>query len=61
MKELITRSVVGVILIVVALVEALLGGWPFAILVAVVATIMYVEWSRIVAGWGIGWKVFGFV
>ena len=60
MKELLTRSVVGVILIVVALVEALLGGWPFAILVAAVATIMYMEWSRIVAGWGFGWKVFGF-
>lgn len=60
MKELVTRSVVGLILIVVALVEALLGGWPFAILVAAVATIMYMEWSRIVGSWGLGWKVFGF-
>ena len=60
MKELVTRSVVGLILIVVALVEALLGGWPFAILVAAVATIMYMEWSRIVGNWGLGWKVFGF-
>ena len=61
MRELVTRSVVGAILIVVALVEALLGGWPFAILVAAVATIMYMEWSRIVAGWGLGWKISGFV
>ena len=60
MKELVTRSVVGLVLIVVALVEALLGGWPFAILVAAVATIMYMEWSRIVGSWGLGWKVFGF-
>ena len=60
MRELVTRSVVGLVLIIVALVEALLGGWPFAILVAAVATIMYMEWSRIVAGWGLGWKVFGF-
>lgn len=60
MRELLTRSVVGLILIIVALVEALLGGWPFAILVAAVATIMYMEWSRIVAGWGLAWKIFGF-
>lgn len=61
MKELATRTAVGVILIAVALVEALLGGWPFAIMVAAVATIMYVEWARIVARWGIGWKLIGFV
>lgn len=61
MRELATRTAVGVILIAVALVAALLGGWPFAILVAAVATIMYVEWSRIVARWGFGWKLFGFV
>ncbi|HVF36715.1 MAG TPA: phosphatidate cytidylyltransferase [Sphingomicrobium sp.] len=60
MRELITRSVVGAILIVIALIEALLGGWPFAIMVATVATIMYIEWSRIVAGWGWGWKLAGF-
>ena len=60
MRELVTRTAVGVILIAIALVEALLGGWPFAILVAAVATIMYVEWSRIVARWGFEWKLFGF-
>lgn len=60
MKELLTRTVVGVVLIVVALVEAILGGWPFAIMVALIATIMYLEWSRIVAGWGVLWKIFGF-
>lgn len=60
MKELLTRTVVGVVLIVVALVEAILGGWPFAIMVALIATIMYLEWSKIVAGWGVLWKIFGF-
>lgn len=60
MKELLTRTVVGVVLIVVALVEAILGGWPFAVMVALIATIMYLEWSRIVAGWGVLWKIFGF-
>lgn len=61
MKELVTRTAVGVVLIVIALVEAVLGGWPFAVMVAAIATIMYLEWSRIVTGWGLGWKVFGFV
>ena len=61
MKELATRTAVGILLIAIALVEALLGGWPFAILVAVVATVMYLEWTRIVAGWGVGWKLLGFI
>ena len=61
MKELITRTAVGAILIAIALVEALLGGWPFAILVAAVATIMYLEWSRMVGSWGLAWKLYGFV
>jgi len=61
MRELATRTAVGIILIAIALVEAFLGGWPFAILVAAIATIMYVEWSRMVSGWGFGWKLFGFL
>jgi phosphatidate cytidylyltransferase len=61
MRELATRTAVGIILIAIALVEAFLGGWPFAILVAAIATIMYVEWSRMVARWGFGWKLFGFL
>jgi phosphatidate cytidylyltransferase len=60
-RELATRTAVGIILIAIALVEALLGGWPFAILVAAIATIMFVEWSRMVDRWGLGWKVYGFV
>jgi len=43
MRELATRTAVGIILIGIALIEALLGGWPFAVLVAAVATIMYIE------------------
>jgi phosphatidate cytidylyltransferase len=61
MKELATRTAVGIILIAIALVEALLGGWPFAILVAAIATIMYVEWTRMVGKWGFAWKAYGFV
>ena len=60
MRELATRTAVGIILIVIALVEAVLGGWPFAILVAAIATIMYLEWSRMVGKWGIAWKLYGF-
>jgi phosphatidate cytidylyltransferase len=61
MKELATRTAVGIILIAIALVEALLGGWPFAILVAAIATIMYLEWTRMVGKWGFAWKAYGFV
>jgi len=61
MKELATRTAVGIILIAISLVEALLGGWPFAILVAAIATIMYLEWSRMVGKWGFAWKAYGFV
>jgi len=60
MKELATRTAVGLILVVVALGAALAGGWPFALLVAAVATIMYFEWTRMLAGWGTGWKLLGF-
>jgi phosphatidate cytidylyltransferase len=61
MRELATRTAVGVILIVIALVEALLGGWPFAILVAAIATLMYLEWSRMVGRWGFAWRLYGFI
>jgi phosphatidate cytidylyltransferase len=61
MRELATRTAVGVILIAIALVEALLGGWLFAILVAAIATIMYIEWSRMVGKWGFAWKAYGFI
>ena len=61
MSELAKRTAVGLILIAIALVEAFLGGWPFAIMVALVATVMYVEWTRIVRDWGLGWRVIGFI
>ncbi len=61
MNELATRTAVGVILIAIALTSAVFGGTPFAILIAAVATIMYVEWSRMLKGWGATWQVFGFV
>lgn len=60
MRELLTRTVVGVILISVALASALFGGTVFAVLVALIATIMYLEWSRMVGHWGLAWRVTGF-
>lgn len=60
MSELATRTAVGIILIGIALASALFGGTVFAILVALIATVMYVEWTRMVGGWGFSWRFFGF-
>ena len=60
MSELATRTAVGIILIGIALASALFGGTVFAVLVALIATIMYVEWTRMVGRWGFSWKFFGF-
>ena len=60
MTELATRTVVGILLITIALVATLFGGTAFAIIVALVATIMYVEWTRMLSSWGLAWKVYGF-
>jgi len=60
MNELGKRTVVGLLLIALALGLATLGGLPFAILVALVATGMYVEWTRMVSGWALRWKFVGF-
>lgn len=61
MSELAKRSLIGVLLIGVALAAAVVGGYVFATLVAVAACVMFYEWRRMVAGWGFGWQVAGFV
>ncbi len=61
MSELARRSIVGVLLIALALVAAVRGGYPFASLVALAACVMFYEWRRIVHGWGFGWQVTGFL
>jgi len=61
MTELATRTAVGIILIGIALASALFGGTVFAVLVALIATIMYLEWSRMVGRWGTSWRIYGFV
>ena len=60
MNELLVRTLTGAVLIAIALVAAAQGGMLFAVFVAAVATAMYVEWTRIVRGWGLGWSVTGF-
>ena len=61
MSELARRTMVGVLLIAIALAAAALGGYFFATLVAVLACVMFYEWRRIIHGWGFGWQVAGFV
>jgi phosphatidate cytidylyltransferase len=60
MSELLTRTLTGAIMIVIALLAAYVGGDILAALVAAVATAMFYEWTRIVKGWGIAWYVSGF-
>ncbi len=61
MSELARRSIVGVLLIALALIAAVQGGYAFATLVALGACVMLYEWRRIVHGWGFGWQAAGFV
>lgn len=61
MRELATRTAVGIILISIALASALFGGTVFAVLVALMATVMYIEWTRMVGHWGLEWKIYGFI
>ena len=60
MSELAKRAIAGIVMIVIAVGTAVLGGYPFAILVATAGGVMYYEWSRIVRGWGLHWMVAGF-
>ena len=60
MSDLLMRSLIGVMLALLALVAAVLGGYVFAGLLAIGACVMFYEWRRIVSGWGFGWQVAGF-
>jgi phosphatidate cytidylyltransferase len=61
MNELAIRSIAGAVLILIALGAAFLGGYVFAIFVALAAVMILYEWRRLVAGWGFGWRAAGFV
>lgn len=59
MADLPTRVAVGVILIVLALLADWSGGWPFAVVVAIGAGLVFAEWRKLTRGWGAGWFVGG--
>ena len=61
MSDLAVRTLTGLFLIALALLASVQGGMVFALFVALLATGMYYEWSRLVKGWGIGWQAAGFV
>ena len=46
-SDLATRFAAGVIMVAVASTTIYIGGWPFRILVAAAAAVMFVEWSDI--------------
>ncbi len=61
MSDLLHRSLTGAALIGVALASAYTGGYFFAVFVALAAVLIYFEWRRMTAGWGVGWQVGGFL
>ncbi len=61
MNELAVRGLTGLILIAIALIAAVQGGYVLAVLVAAIATLMFYEWTRMTKGWGAGWYLGGFV
>ena len=61
MSELVVRSFAAVVMIVIALVATMEGGYVFAVLAAAAATAVFYEWTRLVRGWGPVWYVSGFV
>ena len=61
MNELLVRSLAGFVLILLALGTAFIGGYPFAIFVALASVLIFYEWRRLVAGWGFAWKAAGFI
>lgn len=61
MRELVIRSLAGLLLIIVAAWAAFRGGYVFAVLVASAAVMLFYEWRRMLAGWGFGWQAAGFL
>jgi phosphatidate cytidylyltransferase len=59
-SELLQRTLVGIVMIGVALAAAVAGGTWFAVLVAAAAAVMFTEWTRMVRGWGFSWLLAGF-
>ena len=60
MTELVIRTATGVVMIVVALIAAVQGGYMFAVLAGAAATAVFYEWTRLTKGWGAAWYIGGF-
>lgn len=61
MSDLLHRTLTAVALIGIALAAAYHGGYFFAVFVALASVLLYFEWRRMTVGWGLGWKVGGFL
>jgi phosphatidate cytidylyltransferase len=61
MKELLVRSLAAAVLILLAVSAAWKGDYYFAVFVALASVMIFYEWRRLVAGWGFGWQVGGFL
>src|SRR5215204_4203859 len=61
MRDLLIRSIAGLLLILVAVWAAFRGGYVFAVLVASAAVMIFYEWRRLLSGWGLGWQAAGFL
>lgn len=59
MSQLAVRTLVAVLLAAVSLACLALGGWSFALLVAVAAGLIFAEWRALTRGWGPSWFVGG--
>lgn len=61
MNELTARILTGTILVAMALIASVEGGYVLAVLVALAATTMFYEWRRMTRGWGAAWYIGGFL
>jgi len=59
MNELLVRSLAAIVMAAIALTAAFLGGYVFAVFVAIGAGAIFVEWRRLTEGWSAGWIVSG--
>ena len=60
MSDFVVRAISALALIALALLATIVGTYYFAVMVAALATAIFYEWSRLVRGWGVGWRIAGF-
>ena len=60
MSEFTIRTVSAIVMVVVALLATINGGYSFAVLAAAAATAVFYEWTRLSRGWGPAWYLGGF-